>query len=189
MTTKKRKKTTKTLALIGVMSAVICVLGPFSVPIPISPVPVSLTSLAIFLAVYVLGMKKGCISYLIYLLMGLVGIPVFSAFAAGPGVLLGPTGGYLTGFIFMAAVSGLFIDRGIFNKIRCFTGMVIGMVICYLFGTVWLSYQAGISFLATLGVGVLPFLAGDFIKIIIAMFIGPEICKRLYRAGIIGPDR
>ena len=78
------------------MTAVICVLAPFS--LPIGPVPISLTNLAIYFVLYMLGVKRGTISYLVYLLIGLVGVPVFSGFTSGPGKLFGPTGGYLIGY-------------------------------------------------------------------------------------------
>lgn len=93
---------TKELTLIGLMAALTCIAGPLSLPLPFSPVPISLTNLAIYFSVYILGMKRGTISYLVYLLLGLVGLPVFSAFTSGPAKLFGPTGGYLIGFIFIA---------------------------------------------------------------------------------------
>ena len=71
---------TKTITIIGVMTAITCILGPLSIPLPFSPVPISLTNLAIYFTIYVLGMKKGTISYLVYLLIGFIGLPVFSAF-------------------------------------------------------------------------------------------------------------
>ena len=101
---KKRALSTSQMALIGVMTAVTCILGPFAIPIPISPVPISFTNLAVYLTVYVLGMKAGTISYLIYLLLGFAGLPVFSGFTGGVAKLAGPTGGYLVGFIFMAVM-------------------------------------------------------------------------------------
>ena len=76
-----KKVSTYTLALIGVMAAITCIVGPLSINIPISPVPISLTNLAIYISVFVLGWKKGTVSYLIYLLVGLVGLPVFSGFS------------------------------------------------------------------------------------------------------------
>ena len=77
--------TTKRMALIGVMTAVTCILGPFSIPLPFSPVPISFTNLAIYLAAYVLGMKACTVSYLIYMLLGMVGVPVFSGFTGRTG--------------------------------------------------------------------------------------------------------
>ena len=98
-TTKKISFTTFQMALIAVMAAITCILGPLSIPIPISPVPISLTNLAIYLTVCLLGWKFGTISYLIYLLIGIAGLPVFSGFSSGFAKLLGPPGGYLIGFI------------------------------------------------------------------------------------------
>lgn len=183
----KKKVSTKTLALTGVMTAVTCIVGPVSIPLPISPVPVSLTNFAVYLSVYVLGMKKGTISYCIYLLTGFVGLPVFSAFSGGPAKLLGPTGGYLIGFIFMALISGMMADRTN-SRIFCFLGMVLGTAVCYLFGTLWLAYQTGISFEAALAAGVLPFIFGDIIKIILVIPAGERIRNQLRRAGVITAD-
>lgn len=175
---------TKALALTGVMAAVICIMGPLSIPLPFSPVPISLTNLAVYFSVYVLGMKKGSISYVIYLLLGLVGLPVFSSFTGGPGKLLGPTGGYLIGFLFMAVICGLFIDKWPDKRYMGFLGMVIGSMVYYFFGGAWLAHQAGLSFYAALAAGVVPFIPGDIAKMIIAMLIGPEIAKRLKKAGL-----
>lgn len=174
----------KELVLIGLMAAVICILGPLSVPLPVSPVPISLTNLAIYFVLYVLGAKRGCISYLIYLLIGFAGVPVFSAFTAGPAKLLGPTGGYLIGFIFMALIAGFFIDRYPSRMGMCFLGMVIGTAVCYAFGTVWLSWQAKMQLPAALMAGVVPFLPGDMGKMVLAMLAGPQIRKRLQKAGL-----
>lgn len=183
---KKGGYSTRQIALVGLMTAVICILGPIAVPLPFSPVPVSLTNLAIFLSLFVLGMKKGTISYVIYLLLGLVGLPVFSAFTGGPGKLLGPTGGYLIGFLFMAVISGIFIDKWTNSIVVCVTGMILGSTVCYLFGTVWLSFQGHMSFSAALAAGVLPFLPGDVAKMLIAAIAGRQIRKRLRKAGLEG---
>lgn len=186
--TQKKKTTakldTKTIALIGAMTAVICIMGPLALTLPISPVPISLGTLAIYFIPYVLGMKRGTISCLIYLLIGLVGLPVFTGFSSGPAKLLGPTGGYLVGYIFMALICGFVIDRT--NKMpMCFLGMILATAVLYLFGTVWLAYQAGMNFGEALAAGVLPFIPGDIAKIVIAMIAGPQIKKRLKRAGLV----
>lgn len=86
--TKKKSFTTFQMALIAVMAAITCILGPLSIPIPVSPVPISLTNLAIYLTVCLLGWKFGTISYLIYLLIGIAGLPVFSSFSSGFAKLL-----------------------------------------------------------------------------------------------------
>ncbi len=119
---------TKEITMIGLMAALTCIAGPLSLPLPFSPVPISLTNLAVYFAVYLLGMKRGTISYCVYLLLGLVGMPVFSAFTSGPAKILGPTGGYLIGFVFMAVICGWFVDRWnssvlcLWNSVACLSG-------------------------------------------------------------------
>lgn len=174
----------KELALIGLMSSMLCIVGPLSVPLPFSPVPISLTNLAIYISLYILGMKRGCVSYLIYLLIGFTGVPVFSAFTGGPGKLLGPTGGYLVGFIMMAWIGGFCIDRWPARPLRCFLGLAAGTCVCYLFGTLWLAIQAELTFAQALVSGVIPFIAGDILKIFFAMAVGPAVQRRLTKAGL-----
>ena len=177
-----KKINTHQLTLIGVMAAVTCILGPLSLPIGI--VPISLTNLAIYFSVYVLGQKRGTLSYIVYLFIGLIGLPVFSGFSGGFTKLFGPTGGYLIGFIFMAFISGIFIDK-FSNKIyMSFLGMILGTIVAYILGTAWLAYQAHLTFNATLSIGVLPFIPGDVAKMVIASLIGPQIKKRLISAGL-----
>ena len=97
-------RNTKTYSLVvtALMAAVTCILAPLS--IPIGPVPISLTNFAIYLSLYVLDWEKGTISYLVYLLIGFAGVPVFSGFTGGVAKLAGPTGGYIIGFIPMAII-------------------------------------------------------------------------------------
>lgn len=176
----KNQKTT-TLTVIGLMTAAMCILGPLSIAIPFSPVPISFTNLVIYFTVILLGYKKSTISTLVYLLMGLIGIPVFSGFTAGPGKLLGPTGGYLIGFIFIALIAGYFVDK--FNgKISMqILGLFLGTLATYVLGTLWLAYQANLTFKAALFAGVIPYILGDGIKIGIAIALGNPIRERLYR--------
>ncbi len=182
------KLSVRQIAVVGVMTAVTCVLAPFSVPI--GPVPISLTNFAIYMSLYVLGMKEGTLSYLIYLLMGLVGIPVFSGFTSGPEKLFGPTGGYLIGFIPMAVLAGVVIDRfyGAKRKMAacaaCIGGMAAGTAICYILGTAWLAYQANLGWKAAMFAGVVPFIPGDLAKIAVAAVAGPKIRGRLVQVGL-----
>lgn len=180
-------KSTKTsnLTVIGLMTAVLCIMGPMSLMIPISPVPISLTNFAIYLAVILLGMRRGTIVTLVYLFIGFVGVPVFSAFTGGPGKLIGPTGGYLIGFIFLALIAGYMIDRFPDKIGWAALGMVLGTIVLYGIGTAWLAYTAGMTFSQALLAGVIPFIPGDVIKIILAMMIGFPVRKRLLKAGIL----
>lgn len=170
------------IAIIGIVAAVLSILSPLTLPIGV--VPISLTTFAILIAVYTLGMKKGTISVLIYILLGLVGLPVFSGFNSGPAKLLGPTGGYIIGYVFMALIAGFFIDRYFDKYYLCFIGMILATIICYGFGTTWLAYQANMSAKTALAAGVIPFIPGDLLKIITALIVGPQIRKRLIKADL-----
>ena len=178
----KKKSNIYILAMTAIMAAVTCVLAPLS--IPIGPVPVSLTILSIYLALYLLGWKLGTVSFVVYLLLGLVGLPVFSGFSGGLGKLAGPTGGYIIGFLPMAIVAGLFIDR-FRNRGLQFVGMVLGVVICYAFGTAWFCISTGSTLAAALGLCVLPFLPFDLAKIVIVLILGPILRARLVKAGLL----
>ena len=170
-----QKIRTKQMVLIALMTAVTCVLGPLSIPLPFSPVPISLTNFAIFLAIFILGMKNGTISFIIYLLLGAIGVPVFSSFRGGLQVLAGPTGGYLIGFIFLALIMGFALDHFDRKLVPTIIGMIIGMAVCYAFGTVWLAKLLSLSFKEGLMMGVIPYLPGDAAKIIIAAIVGPKL--------------
>ena len=170
-----QKIKTKQMVLIALMTAVTCVLGPLSIPLPFSPVPISLTNFAIFLAIFILGMKNGTISFIIYLLLGAVGVPVFSSFRGGLQVLAGPTGGYLIGFIFLALIMGFALEHFDRKLVPTIIGIIIGMAVCYAFGTVWLAKLLSLSFKEGLMMGVIPYLPGDAAKIIIAAIVGPKL--------------
>ena len=181
----QKKISVSEMALIAVMAAVTCIMGPLSIPIPFSVVPISLTNLAVYLAIYVLGCRRGTLSYLVYLLLGLVGVPVFSGFSGGVGKLFGPTGGYLLGFSFMALICGWAIDHFSCKLVPSFIGMLLGTVVCYAFGTAWLAYQANLTFMAALAAGVLPFIPGDLAKMVIAAVLGLQIRRRLAQANLV----
>lgn len=179
------KSSTYQIALIGIMAAITCILGPLSIPIPFSPVPISFTNLAIYFTVFILGWKRGSISYFIYLLIGLVGLPVFSGFSGGPGKLVGPTGGYLIGFMFMAIIGGFFIEKFSGKVFMYVIGLILATAAAYFFGTAWLAYQAHLTFWQALMAGVIPYLIGDGIKIAIAVIVGPMLKKRLLKANLL----
>ena len=182
--TKNGRKNSKvyTMVQIAVMAALICVLSPLS--IPVGPVPITFANLAMYFALYLLGWKNGTISLLCYILIGMIGVPVFSGFTGGVGKLVGPTGGYIIGYIPLVIVSGLAIEK-CHNRLVQFLGLVLGVALCYTLGTVWYCYQAGVGLQKAMGACVIPFIPGDLIKIIIAMLLGPVIRKSLLRAGLI----
>ncbi|HJD46014.1 MAG TPA: biotin transporter BioY [Candidatus Mediterraneibacter norfolkensis] len=170
---------TRALTLTGLMTAVLCILGPFSIPLPVSPVPLSLTNFVVYLTVYLLGMKSGTVSILLYLLLGAAGLPVFSGFAGGLGKLAGPTGGYLIGFLFVALIQGFLMERFPGKRPADIAGMVSGLAVCYAFGTLWLDWQMHLTPAAALAAGVIPYLPGDAVKIFIAAVVGPKLKARI----------
>ena len=175
----------KQMTLIGLMTAVLCILAPLSLTLPISPVPVTMGNMTVCFVVVVLGMKRGCISTLIYLLLGLAGLPVFSGFTGGIGKLLGPTGGYLLGYLFLALLFGFFIERFNNHPVSNALGAIAGMLLLYLFGTLWLSFQLDLGFISALWAGVIPYVPLDIIKIILATLLGTKLRKRLVQAELI----
>jgi len=166
------------MAIIALMTAVLCILAPISIPVFISPVPISLGVLAIYLTAYVLSPLDATISVIIFILLGTFGLPVFSGYSGGLSKLVGPTGGYIIGFLFTVYISSLFIHmkKGIIFDV---IGMITGLAICYILGTIWFSYQQGKGFIASLLLCVVPFLIGDAIKIIVAVILGTQLNKRL----------
>ena len=174
----------KMITFTALMAAVFCILGPLA--IPIGPVPITLGVICVYLCVYALGMNMGSIACILYILLGLVGLPVFSGFAGGPAKLFGPTGGYIVGYVFMALVSGWFIDRFSVKKIYMqILGMILGLVVLYAFGTVWFVFQMQVTFAEALSMCVIPFVAFDLIKIGLALLFGNTIRKALSVANLM----
>ena len=174
-----RKNKLQTLIFTALCTALICILGPLTIVIPVSPVPVSLSILAIYISVYVLGFKWATAATALYILIGLVGVPVFSGFSGGVGKLLGPTGGYIFGYLAVTLIAGLFIDKFPKKLYMHALGMVLGTGTCYLLGTVWLSQVAHMGLKAALMAGVVPFIPADVVKIIIALLVGPILRRAI----------
>ena len=162
------------MTLIAVMAALICVAGPLS--IAIGPIPLSLASFAVYLAGAILGWKKGTLAVAIYLLIGLVGVPVFSGFSGGFQKLAGVTGGYLIGYLPCALITGLGAGE---EKPRWLLPlrMVLGTVALYAIGTAWFMIQTKNTLAASMGMCVIPFLPGDAVKIIAATLIAMPVGK------------
>lgn len=170
------------MSMIAVMTAVTCVLAPLS--IPIGEVPISFTNLVIYFTLYLLGWKRASVSYIVYMLIGMVGVPVFSGFAGGLGKLAGPTGGYIIGFLPMAVIAGLVIDHT-HNRLLQLLGMILGTAVCYALGTAWFCFSTHTGVMAALWMCVIPFIVGDLVKMVLAMTMGPMIRERLEKAGLL----
>ena len=139
-------------------------------------IPFTLQTMGVFLAVGLLGGKRGTVAVLVYILMGAVGLPVFSGFAGGLGKLLGMTGGYIVGFLVSAllmwAMEALFGSK----KWVLPVSMVVGLIACYAFGTAWFmvvytSSKGAITLGAVLGMCVIPYIIPDAVKIAVALLL------------------
>ncbi len=171
------------LAVYAIMCALMCIFGPIT--IPIGPIPVSPTILIICLSVYVIGARGTVTAYLLYLLLGAFGLPVFSGFMGGPSKLAGPTGGYLIGFIFLALIAGIFFEKSNGNIFWTVIGMIIGIAVDYALGTVWFMFQMECDLSYALSVCVIPFIPIDLCKVAAANILGRLIRKPLLRQGLI----
>jgi len=165
------------MVLTALFAALICAVAPFA--LAIGPVPITLATLAIYLAAGTLGWKYGALSVILYILLGAVGLPVFTNFEGGFHKIAGVTGGYILGYIPCALATGLITE--VFREklwARVF-GMVIGTALLYTFGTAWFMLQSGNSLVVSLTLCVIPFLIGDTIKITIACIAAPKLKKAL----------
>lgn len=181
---KGNKVTTYQLTMMGLMTALLCILGPISIPLP-GGVPISLTNLVIYLMVYLLGGRNGTICVGLYLMIGIIGLPVFSEYGEGIGKILGPTGGYLVAFLFMPIICGIFLKIGKRNIWMYLLGMILAALVTYTFGSLWFMFDQKRSMMQTLIICVFPFLLGDGIKIAVITLIAPLIRNRLTKAGVL----
>ena len=169
-----RKITIHQMTLVSLFAALTAV-GAF-ISIPIGLIPISLQNLFTLLAGMVLGSKLGALSQLIYVLLGTVGLPIFSGYRGGPGVLAGPTGGFLIGFILSAYVIGKLTEKLTNVKIwSCIAIGLLGVFIIYITGVAQLVYITGIGMKEALMSGVFPFLPGDSLKLIVASFLAVRL--------------
>ncbi len=157
--------------------------GPLSVPI--GAIPISLTNLVICFSAWLLGPKFGTLSVAVYLALGAVGLPVFSGYGAGLAKLAGPTGGYLVGYLLMAFIGGLFIEKSNGSPVVSGIGLVLGDAACYVLGTAWFVFQMQCDLGYALAVCVYPFIALDLGKIVVSCIVGALMRKRLIQAGVL----
>lgn len=183
MSSDKAVKTGKKLkvmdmAYIAIGAVLIAICSWINIP---TAVPFTLQTFAVFFVLMLLGGERGTISILIYILLGAVGVPVFAGFSAGIGILFGNTGGYLLGFIFIGLIYILFTRvfkmKNIFFKVLA---LVIGLAICYAFGSVWFMHiylrdSGEVGMLAVLSWCVFPFIIPDLIKMALAVIIAKRI--------------
>lgn len=168
------------IVIIALMSALIAVCS--FVAIPVGALPVTLQTFAVFVCVGILGKKRGTASVLIYVLLGIVGIPVFSGFQGGLSVLMGATGGYIVGFLPAVFFSGLIMEKMRRKIPFMIASFLVGMVICYICGILWyiFVFSGGKSdFASAFALCVLPYIIPDIIKITLAAVVSGAVRKRI----------
>lgn len=165
------------LVYIAIGAALIAVCSWISIP---TAVPFTLQTFAVFFVLLLLGGERGTIATIIYVLLGAVGVPVFAGFTGGIGILFGSTGGYIIGFLFIGLIYILFtkfFKKSIAIKIAA---LVLGLAICYAFGTVWFMHvymqnTGEVGLLTVLGWCVFPFIIPDLLKLVLAVIVAKRI--------------
>lgn len=178
-TDKKPLFTVRELVFTAICAALICVLGPISAPI--GSIPISLGTFAIYFTAALLGGKRGTFAVIVYILIGMVGLPVFTGMRGGVSVLFGTTGGYIIGYIPLALLTGVFSDiKSKFNWTMP-VGMVLGTVVMYTFATVWYMILTGNTLAVALFACVVPFLLFDSIKMVLSTLLAVPLRTRLHK--------
>lgn len=171
---KKKKLKTIDIVYVGLFAALIAVCAWISIPMTVS---FTLQTCAVCLTAGLLGWKRGTLTIVIYILLGMVGLPVFTGFKSGIAAITGPTGGYIVGFIFTALIVGFAADR-LGKKLWVnVVFMVVGILVCYLFGTVWFMIAYKVTFVSALTTCVIPFLIPDAAKIAVAAVLVNRLKK------------
>ncbi len=165
------------LVYISIGAALIAICSWISIP---TAVPFTLQTFAVFFVLLLLGGERGTIATLIYILLGAIGVPVFAGFSGGIGILFGSTGGYIIGFLFTGLIYMLFsrvFKKSIVIKIAA---LVLGLAVCYAFGTAWFMHvymqnNGEVGLLTVLGWCVFPFIIPDLLKMALAVVVAKRI--------------
>lgn len=177
-----QRSKTYDIVYIAVFAVIMAICSWISIP---AAVPFTLQTFGVFIAVGVLGGKRGSLSVLVFILLGAIGIPVFVNFSGGIGVLAGPTGGYIIGFLFSALLMWAMEKLPGKKSVMQIVSMIAGLIVCYAFGTVWFVIVYGrmngpIGFTAALASCVVPFIIPDIIKIALAYVLSRKLRKYVF---------
>ena len=170
--------TTKRMARIALCAALLAPCAWLSVP---TQPPFTMQTFGVFLTLLLLGAKDGTIAIGLYILLGALGVPVFSGFNGGMGALMGPTGGYIVGFLLICLIFGLLCGKGAGLWLKALA-LLLGLAVCYAFGTLWFVKVYGdmkgpISTLSALSMCVFPFIVPDLAKLALALWAGKRLEK------------
>jgi biotin transport system substrate-specific component len=179
----RQQKKLRMMIITALFAAIIGVLAQMTIPLPI--VPITGQTLAIGLAATILGARYGTITVLLYLFIGAVGVPVFAEFSGGISKLVGPTGGYLVGFVPSVFVIGWMLEKTSFTFKNALFANTAGMLITLVFGTIWLKSVLEMSWTAAFTSGFAPFILVGIVKAALASWIGITVRRRLELAKLL----
>jgi biotin transport system substrate-specific component len=168
---------------VAIFAAITGILAQIEIPLPL--IPISGQTLAVGIAAVVLGSRQGALAMICYAAIGAIGVPVFAGFGAGLQVLVGPSGGYIFGFIATAFVTGFILEKTRFTIPMALIANIIGMLITLTFGTVQLKFVLDLDWNAALVAGVYPFLIVGVIKAFLASWAGIVVRRRLIQANLL----
>ncbi len=173
-----KNSTSKKITFISLLSAILCVISPLS--IPIGSIPISFTTLIIFLISAIVNYKIATLSTIIYILIGLVGLPVFANFQGGVSVIFGGSGGFILGYILCAFITSFTVDKFKGSRLAYVLAMLTSTLILYIIGTAWFMVITKTNIVSALLICVLPFILFDILKIIIATILYNPLKKALF---------
>ena len=192
---KPRQKALSRICVVALFSALICILSPIA--IPLGPIPVSLSINVVLLSAMLLGPAGSSCAILVYLLLGAIGLPVFSGGMAGLGVLFGPTGGYIWSYLPMSFLSSILYRKLFYPRLRkkCSLPTLLvwgvlsglpGLILCYFLGTVQYMLVASVSLWSALLICVIPFIGFDLLKLCLVAFCGSRLLRTNWIRRMLG---
>lgn len=183
----KQRNDLKMTIVVALFASIIGILAQITIPLPI--IPITGQTLAIGLSATILGSKFGTYAVCLYCLMGAIGLPVYSNLSSGFSVLLGPTGGFIIGFIPTAYLTGYILEKTSFRIVTAMIANTAGMIITLSIGTVWYKVYADISWVAAFSTAFAPFVIVGLLKAYLASFIGIAVRKQLIHAKLLSPAK
>ena len=178
------KLSIRDISVAATFTALTAVMSQISIPLPFCPVPITLQIFAIYLSSIILGSRLATLSQIIYLLLGAVGVPVFSHFSGGFQSIVGPTGGFLISFPIVAFIVGKISEKDM-GIISLSLGLIISLIFCYSIGVLQLSFVTKMPIKKSIMVGAVPFIPLDIVKIFIAYLIGIKVKISLIKSNLL----
>lgn len=164
------------IVAMGIANLILIACSQVRIPLPFTPVPITGQTFGVLVLGALLGSRYGTSVVIAYVLQGLIGLPVFAGWKGGIAVVFGPTGGYIVGFIFAAFLVGWLLERSWSRRLDLtFAALLIGNAVIYAFGLPWLALFVGWD--QVLQMGLIPFLPGDLVKLLMATFTVKALCR------------